>query len=247
MERVGLMAQGLHSLRRRNESWRALAELGLASASVMHEVKNSLQGVASALFVLEREPELSPRARQFVSIAQHELSRVFDVSAQTLSLVRREKPVKVRPTDVIEEVLNVYSAKIEHKHIRVERRYDFAGEIESNPGALRQVFANLVLNALESVPRETGKLTIHSYACFHPEDEKKSGVQIEFADNGPGIPEEYRKRLFEPLFSTKGKGSGLGLWITHRLVAKQKGRLRLLSRSEGKSTCFSVFLPLTSA
>jgi len=74
-------------------------------------------------------------------------------------------------------------------------------------------------------------------------------VQIEFADNGPGIPEKYRERIFEPLFSTKaGKGSGLGLWVSRQLVHKQHGQLRLRERGEcGESgTCFSVFLPLVA-
>jgi signal transduction histidine kinase len=244
-ERAWLMSPDLRSLRHQNQSWKALADLGLASAGIMHEVKNSLQGVASALFVLEHEPELSPRARQYVSIAQQELARVFDVSAQTLSLIRHEKPVLVCLGDVIDDVLNVYSAKIAFKEIQVERRYDFAGQIESNPVALRQIFSNLVLNALESAPRETGRLTIHAYHCLLEKGEY-SGVEIEFINNGPAIPKECRQKIFEPLFSTKnGKGSGLGLWVTHRLVEKQKGRLRLLDR--GEETCFSVFLPLKVA
>ncbi len=243
------MARHPRSQQRQNQSWRALAELGLTSAGILHEIKNSLQGVASALFILEHETELSPKARQYVSIAQHELSRVFDVSAQSLALVRQEKLVAVRLADVLEEVLHLYSAKITHKQIKIERRYDFAGKIESNPGALRQIFSNLVLNALESAPRETGKLTVHTFARSPSSGQKKPGVQIEFVDNGPGVPDQHREKIFEPLFSTKsGKGSGLGLWVTHRLVEKQNGWLRLLRQNECglPGTCFSVFLPLTA-
>lgn len=234
---------------RQNQSSRALAELGLTSAGILHEIKNSLQGVASALFILEHETELSSKARQYVSIAQRELSRVFDVSSQTLSLVRQEKSVAVRVADVLEEVLNLYSTKIAHKQIKIERRYEFVGKIESNPGALRQIFSNLVLNALESAPRETGKLTVHTFASS-PSSGEKQGVHIEFIDNGPGVPDQHREKIFEPLFSTKsGKGSGLGLWVTHRLVEKQDGWLRLLRQNECSlpGTCFSVFLPLTAA
>src|SRR5581483_8141165 len=231
-----------------NQNMHALAELGLASAAIIHEIKNSLQSVANALLLLEKESGLSPHSRQLVAIARQELSRTFDVSAQSLSLVREETPVAVSMANMLEEVLNTYAAKIEHKHITVERRYDFNGTIQGSPGAIRQIFSNIVINALESAPCETGKLSVHTYACHEKSEAGKvQGVQIEFADNGPGIPNDLRERIFEPLFSTKnGKGSGLGLWVTRRLVLKQSGWLRLLGSSEGghSGTCFSIFLPL---
>jgi len=226
----------------------ALAELGLFSAGIMHEIKNALQGIANALFLLAGEGSLSPKVREEVAIARRELSRAFDVSAQTLALVREEDPVAMSLVDVLEGVLNTYSGKTAYKHCTVERQYEFSGKIQGSPGALRQVFSNIVLNALESAPFENGKLVIHTYACNRSKNGKTPGVQIDFADNGPGIPDQYKKKVFEPLFSTKhGKGSGLGLWVAHRLVLQQHGKISLVSSSEGMNsgTCFSVFLPLS--
>jgi signal transduction histidine kinase len=240
------MARHRDDRQRRNSNVNALAELGLVSAGIIHEVKNSLQGVANALFLLEQERSLSSEAREQVTIARRELSRAFDVSAQTLALVREEHPVAMSVTDVLEEVLNTYAAKIAYKQMTVQKRYEFTGEIQSNPGAIRHVFANIVVNALESAPSETGKLVIHTSASCECKGRKTPGVQIDFVDNGPGIPEKDKKRIFDPLFSTKtGKGSGLGLWVTRRLVLKQNGRIRLLGSGEGinSGTCFSVFLP----
>ncbi len=225
---------------------RALAELGLVSAGIIHEVKNALQGVANALFLLDQEPGLSSTARELITVARRELSRAFDVSAQTLALVREENPVAMSVTDVLEEVLNTYAPKIAHKQIMVQRQYEFTGEIQGSPSAVRHVFSNIVVNALEAVPRETGKLVIHTSASCESKGRKASEVQIDFADNGPGIPEEDKKKIFDPLFTTKkGKGSGLGLWITRRLVLNQNGRLRLLGKSRGVTSgaCFSVILP----
>jgi two-component system, NtrC family, sensor kinase len=225
----------------------ALAELGLFSAAIMHEIKNALQGVANVLFLLAGERNLSPKVREEVALARRELSRAFEVSAQTLALVREEEPVPLSLVGLLEEALGTYSAKSAYKHFRVERQYEFDGKIHGSPGALRQVFSNLILNALESAPFETGKLVIHTYECLSSENGKAPGVQIDFADNGPGIPEQNKKKIFEPLFSTKnGKGTGLGLWVAHRLVLQQHGQIRLLSRSEGMNSgaCFSVFLPL---
>jgi two-component system, NtrC family, sensor kinase len=214
----------------------------------MHEIKNALQGIADALFLLAAERNLSSGVREKVALARQELSRAFDVSAQTLALAREEEPVALSLVGLLEEVLSTYSAKTAYKHFQVERQYEFAGEIQGSPGAIRQVFSNIILNALESAPFETGKLVIHTYECLSSETGKAPGVQIDFADNGPGIPDQNKNKIFEPLFSTKnGKGAGLGLWVAHRLVLQQHGQIRLVNGSEGMTSgaCFSVFLPLS--
>lgn len=223
-----------------------LAELGLASASVIHEVKNALQGIANALFLLEHDPTLRPRAREWINDAQRELSRAFDASRQTLALVRHEAPSQVSVTHILDEVLEASSGKTAYKGVAIERRYEYHGTIESNEGAIREVFTNLVLNALEAAPRSGGKLTVHTSAWSRANGKEVAGVRIVFEDNGPGIPDADKKKVFEPLFSTKkGKGTGLGLWVSDRLVRQQHGALRLESRkSHASGSSFSVFLPL---
>ena len=239
--------------RLKDEDVRALAEVGLFSAGIIHEVKNALQGIANALFLLDHDKDLQPRAREWVGVARRELSRAFDVSRDTLALVREETAVPVRITDVLEDVLSAYAAKIDYKRVAIDRRYEFHDTIDADPSAVRQVFSNIVLNALEALPNHAGKLTIHTRACHVGEegnvrrDKAVRGVRILFADNGPGIPQQNRRKVFEPLFSTKkGKGAGLGLWITQQLVRKQRGGLRLRSSDKPRcsGTCFSVFLPL---
>lgn len=223
-----------------------LSDLGILSAAIIHEVKNSLQGVENALYLLDNDPALSRKARQRVAIARRELARAFDISRQTLTLAREEKPVTLALTDVLENILQVYAGKITHKQTTVERRYEFRGTIRSNP-AIRQVFANIILNALEAVPLGTGKLVIHTYVTSRCRGASLPGVQVVFADNGPGIPEEIKKRVFEPLYSTKnGKGSGLGLWVAGKLIRKYHGHLRVHSKSRcaNSGCCFAVFLPL---
>ena len=249
------MQQQSEDQRLQEKNVHALAEVGLLSAGIIHEVKNALQGIANALLLLDNEQGLQPRARTWIADARRELSRAIEVSRETLALVREESVSPVRIQDVLEDVLDAYAGKILYKGVRIERRYEFHETIQADPGAVRQVFANIILNALESAPHETGKLTIHTSPFLMRNGTTGSvlgndvrGVRIVFADNGPGIPDENREKVFEPLFSTKkGKGSGLGLWITQRLVRKHHGTVRLRSSSNGKrpsGTCFSVFLPL---
>ena len=218
----------------------ALAELGLFSAGILHEVKNSLQSVGNALFLLENERDLAPKVRQEVAIARRELSRAFDVSAQTLALVRQESPVAMSVNDVVDEVLERYAGKITYKHVAIERQYKFTGSILSNPGAVRQVFANIVLNALESAPRNKGKLVIRTSACCN--SKAASGVQIDFADNGPGIPETIHERVFYPLVSGREGGTGLGLTLAQNFVSQHHGTVTFESRP-GR-TVFYIMLPV---
>jgi two-component system, sporulation sensor kinase E len=241
------MRQKAHNDQRNGESIDALAEVGLASAGIIHEMKNALQGVATALFLLDAQRGLRPKPREWIATARRELARAFEISHQTMTLVRGENAGPVRVTDVLEDVLNTYSGKIAYKGITIERRYEFKEIIKADAGAVRQVFANIVLNALEAAPRGTGKLVIRTSASHLVNRKGVAGVRILFADNGSGISDKDKKKVFEPLFSTKkGKGTGLGLWVTAELIRKQRGGLRLRSRSKGfaSGTCFSVFFPL---
>lgn len=231
----------------REEHRQALAELGLVSASVIHEVKNALQGIGNALFLLEHDPSLRPRARDWIASAQRELSRALAASRQTLALVRYGTPARLSITEILDEILDTYATTTAYKRISIDRQYKFNGTIEANEGAIREVFTNLVLNALEAVPQSMGRLVIHTGAVTRANEKDVAGVRIRFADNGPGIPDKYKKKVFEPLFSTKGgKGTGLGLWVSDRLVHQQHGALWLESRACGETSgsCFSVFLPL---
>jgi signal transduction histidine kinase len=110
---------------------------------------------------------------------------------------------------------------------------------------MRQVFSNLLLNALDAVG-EGGRVRVHVYASPDWRDPRRSGVRVVIADNGPGIRPEYCQRIFEPFFTTKGqKGTGLGLWVSQGIVEKHQGSIRVWSgRQPGRSgTCFSIFLP----
>ena len=240
------MPRSAHQQESRDSDRQTLAELGLVSASVIHEVKNALQGISNALFLLERDPSLRPRAREWIHDAQRELSRAFAASRQTLALVRHEAPSQISVTGILDEVLDASSGKTAYKGIAIERNYEYRGTIEANEGAIREVFTNLVLNALEAAPRSGGKLTVHTSPCSRTTGKDLAGVRIVFEDNGPGIPPTDKKKVFEPLFSTKkGKGTGLGLWVSDRLVHQQRGALRLeSSKSHTSGSSFSVFLPL---
>ncbi len=122
---------------------------------------------------------------------------------------------------------------------------DHEGEILALPGELRQVFANLVGNAIEALRAGKGKITLRSHTAREWRT-GRAGVRVIVADNGPGIPAPARSKIFEPFFTTKGEsGTGLGLWVASDIVRKYDGTMRVRSSTQAGSsgTCFSVFLP----
>jgi signal transduction histidine kinase len=113
------------------------------------------------------------------------------------------------------------------------------------PGQLRQVFSNLLLNAVDAAG-QGGKVVLRVRRACHYSPQPRPGVQVVVADNGPGIRAEDRLRLFEPFFTTKGdRGNGLGLWISRGIVEAHHGSLRFRSSTQAgrNGTVFSLFLP----
>jgi signal transduction histidine kinase len=113
------------------------------------------------------------------------------------------------------------------------------------PGEMRQVFSNLLVNAIEAVGRG-GRILVHVADSRALADHRRRGVRVVVADNGPGIPPDIRQRIFDPFFTTKGeKGSGLGLWVSEGIIRKHGGSIRLRSRyaTDYSGTAISVFIP----
>jgi two-component system, chemotaxis family, CheB/CheR fusion protein len=137
----------------------------------------------------------------------------------------------------------LYARKLEDKHIRVTRRYRGNAHISGYSGEIRQLFTNLLVNAIDAL--DNGG-TIH--VRVQPGRRwanGETGLRITFADNGRGIAPEGLRRIFEPFYSTKkDAGTGLGLWVAHGIVQKHGGSIRVRSLSEAAhhGTVFSIFM-----
>ena len=179
-------------------------------------------------------------------MASEEVTRVTQMTRHMLSFQREsKKPVPIKIGDVLDNVIALYERKIESAGIKIEKQVDFEGEFIGLPGEMRQVFANLIGNAIEAIGKN-GKIRLHAYASadWH---RGRRGLRVMVADNGPGIPAEARDKIFDPFFTTKGEnGTGLGLWITSGIVEHSGGmlRLRTVTRDGRSGTCFSVFFPM---
>jgi signal transduction histidine kinase len=183
----------------------------------------------------------------YVKTAEEELARVVHITKQTLGFYREiSSPVMSSVPQLFEEVLAAYDARIEQGRISVHRDFSDVGPLAAFPSELRQVFSNLVLNAIEAI---SGPGNIYIRVRYGHDGQEREGIRIIVADDGCGIPAENMPQIFEPFFSTKdSKGTGLGLWVSQGIVQKHQGSLRVRSRTHEAShgTCCSVFLPFAT-
>ncbi len=223
-----------------------LALAGRLSATIAHEIRNPLDTVSNLIYLLRHEQHPSDTTNQYLELAGDELSRIAQITGQLLTFHREaQAPVEVNVADVLRSVLVLFAPQIRRSRVRVEQRFDAVPPVRGFPGELRQVFSNLVGNALDAMPNG-GKLILRLRESSLASDPARRGVRITIVDTGAGIPAGVRRNLFAPFFTTKGeKGTGLGLWVSRGILDKHEGTVHLASRMRaGKSgTAFSVFLP----
>lgn len=223
-----------------------LATTGRFAASIAHEINNPLEAVINLLYLARHD---SSHAAEYLKQAEREVGRVAQLAQQTLGFVRDASSSGwMDPAAIMDEVLQLYSRKLEGRKIRVTRRYRDACQISGYSGELRQLLANLVVNAVDAMTmtkKEQGSLHVR-VAKGRDWLRGQEGVRITVADNGSGIPRNQLGQIFEPFYTTKREtGTGLGLWVSRGIVEKHGGSIRVRSRTDGEATgtVFSIFLP----
>lgn len=212
------------------------------AAGVAHEIGNPLNALNIHLQLLGRQLRSLPAAeraplQELVGVAGEEVARLDGIITQFLSAVRPRKP-DMRPCDVVsllKDALRLMHVDIENREIEVAvSAPSSVPALLIDPGQIKQVFFNLIKNAMEAMP-DGGRLSI----VLAPGD---VFVRIEFQDNGVGIAEDELGRIFEPYRTTKKKGTGLGLMIVQRIVRDHGGQIEVSSKP-GEGTRFGILLP----
>lgn len=205
-----------------------LAAAGRLAATIAHEVNNPLEAVTNLIF-LARNEERQPERSRLLGMADKELQRVSHITRQTLGFYRDSgRAVRVDLNDVVKSVLDVFQGKLKGKGVRVQ--LDSTGDttIFGAPGELTQVVSNLISNAIDA-SRAGSHIRIRL-------KQRDDNAVLIVSDAGDGIPEHVRPMVFEPFFTTKKDvGTGLGLWISRRIVQNHGGSIRFRS-SNGSSS-----------
>ena len=227
-----------------------LAATGRLAATISHEINNPLEAITNFVYLAKQDPSLGEATRQLLEGADRELQRVVHISRQTLGFYRdTSRPVRINVAELLSDIIELYRSKIAYRKLRLCTRFDRSCEVHALQGDLRQVFANILANAIEASP-ENGTLTLRVAAGRDWKSPERSIVRVSFCDQGPGIPAQARARIFEPFYSTKRDiGTGLGLWVSKSLIEKHGGLIRFRSSLvPGRSgTLFSVLLPFGDA
>ena len=217
-----------------------MAELGRISAGVVHELNAPLSVITSASQMILREEELSDFVREMVARISSEAQRLAQLTRGLLSFSSHDDTIsQVDVNLTIDFILNFLSYEAARRGVTIMPTLDHRLPVVNADGnVLKQIILNIVMNALQAMEENGGKLLVESAA---PNDRE---VCIIITDTGPGIPAEMIGRIFEPYFTTKkaGDGTGLGLFVTRTLVEKCGGRITV-SSSAGEGTTFGITLP----
>ena len=229
---------------RRNER---LATAGRLTAAIAHEIRNPLEALINLVYLARRD---AAGRDEYLRLAEQEIGRLDSIAQQALGFVRETTaPEQLNPAKLVDEVLQLYMRKLQQNNIRVEKHTEEGLGVLGFPGELRQLFSNLILNAMESM-KDGGRLRIRVVRAHEWAGERREGVRVTVADTGSGISDAALPHIFEPFFTTKKEtGTGLGLWLAYGIVQKHSGWMRVASRTiPGSSgTVFMVFLPESPA
>ena len=224
-----------------------LAALGILAAGLAHEVRNPLVGVRGAAQLMEREPDFPPSLQEFTRIIIREVDRLDRLVGGLLAFAGGH-PLRLQPCNVnqiAEEALRLADAGLQAAGVTVARRYDPAvPAVAGDPERLLQVFLNLIRNGAEAMADGAGELQVRTrFERVVPQCGGRAAAVVEITDQGPGIPPDIRAQLFNPFFTTKHGGTGLGLPISLRIVEEHSGAIEVQSGVEQGAT-FRVLLPI---
>ena len=224
-----------------------LAAMGRVAGIIAHEINNPLEAITNTFFLLRNHPSLDDEAKYYARLGEEELMRACHITKQTLGFYRESQdPMEVSVVELIEDLLELQARRFQLGGIKVHKQYRTRGMVRGFPVELKQVFLNLIGNAIQAMP-DGGTLRVRvAERISHHGKGLQADLCISICDTGHGVKPEHAKRVFEPFFSTKeAKGTGLGLWISKGIIQKYEGSIqfRSIPLNGGNVTCFRVVIP----
>jgi len=223
-----------------------LAVMGRHSAMIAHEINNQLSSLVDLHYLMATDDQMRQETREWLEKAKHEVQRIESITRKTLAFHRGAETMKpVSMSLIVAEVLGLFERRLQINGLTLSSDLEDTPEVKGFAAELRQVFVNLIGNAIEATPKG-GRLRVCVRNASSWKGSQQAGVSVMVCDTGSGIARETLSRLFQPFFTTKGEsGTGLGLWVSKGIIEKHHGAIRIKSRvGSGESgTCMRVFLP----
>ena len=242
----------LHQLEAEVRRGETLAAVGRVAVGLAHEIRNPLGAIRGAVQLLKRELGDEARWGEYTKVLLTEVGRVNRIIEMLLDLGR---PVSLRPVplnihQLLERVALLSEQMAAESGVQIHRRYDPSlPPILADEDRMLQVIHNLVRNAIEAMP-DGGRLTLITRLSLNPLFAKvdlgtgqRSMAEVQVVDEGQGIPEAVRAKLFTPFFTTKERGLGLGLALCHRILEEHRGAIQI-SSEDGRGTAVTCFVPI---
>lgn len=247
-EGVCTICTDITDLKRSEDSMRRaekLAAAGRLAASIAHEINNPLEALTNLIYLMRSQPELKPTSIELLEIAEKELKRVSHIARQSLAFYRETtRPSTFRLNELLQNLVDLYAHKIRHREIQLQFEANGNLTILGMEGEIRQVFSNLLANALDAT-RNQGRIRVRLREARNQAG--VAGIRASIADDGCGIPPDVLPRIYDAFFTTKvdGTGTGLGLWVTQTILEKHGATIRFRSsvRPGASGTVVSVFVP----
>jgi len=216
-----------------------LAALGQLAAGIAHEIRNPLTSINILIHSLRERLPSENSQQEDLKVIEEEIHRMNEIVDQFLRFAKPAPPFfeKTDVLSIVEETLQLLRLQAEKQRIAVEREFQALPMILIDPEQMKQAMLNLLLNAIQAMP-EGGLLTLKGR-----NSEEGQWIHLSIQDSGMGISGEDIDKLFDPFFSTKEGGIGLGLSITHRIIDQHHGKIEVES-SPGMGTLFTVWLPI---
>ncbi|HET7585074.1 MAG TPA: ATP-binding protein [Gemmatimonadaceae bacterium] len=238
---VGRDVTGDHEMRVRLAQTERLAAVGELVAGVAHEVNNPLATISAFAQLLMRDETLTEQHRESIDVIQSETTRAGQVLRDLLTFARRSEGERalVDVSDLVERTLRLRLYELESRGIACESQLTpQLPPVLGDARQLQQVVLNLVMNAIQAMGQQgAGRLTLRTALAGER-------VVLEVSDTGPGIPADVRERIFEPFYTTKQDGTGLGLSVSYGIIVAHGGSIDV--NSSGNGTTFRITLPVCS-
>jgi signal transduction histidine kinase/putative methionine-R-sulfoxide reductase with GAF domain len=215
-----------------------LAALGQLAAGIAHEIRNPLTSINILIHSMTENLPPEHSRREDLKVIEEEISRINEIVDQFLRFAKPSPPLleKVEVSPLFEEILQLLRPQIEKQKISVQKDFRSLPSVTADKEQMKQVILNLLLNAIQAMPKG-GRLGLSGQVSADDQ-----WVQFSILDSGVGIPPEDMDKLFDPFFSTKEGGVGLGLSIAHRIIDQHSGKIEIESRPE-QGTVFKLWLP----